>query len=191
MIDLNNQDLQKSGLLNTTFKCKSAYEIDNKEEFDVTYSRFLLSHLEFPEEALKKMVEATKVGGKVYVEDINFDASFCHPTNEDFYSYVRLYISAAMTNKHNPQVGIILFDMFNKLGLVNIKINIIQPCYNDGIGKWMAHLTLDRIKNTVIKQNLINENDFCSVLDGIKSFTENPHTIISLPRIFQVVGEKK
>src|SRR5262249_37326756 len=45
----------------------SAYEIDYADFFDIAFSIGVIHHLEFPELALRQMVEATKPGGRVLI----------------------------------------------------------------------------------------------------------------------------
>lgn len=52
---------------NVQIRQLSAYDIDYENEFDITFSIGVIHHLEFPETALKKMVAATKPGGKVMI----------------------------------------------------------------------------------------------------------------------------
>jgi SAM-dependent methyltransferase len=46
---------------------RTAYEIGCKDEFDLVFSIGVLHHLQYPERALARMVEATKPGGRVLI----------------------------------------------------------------------------------------------------------------------------
>jgi hypothetical protein len=54
----------------------------------------------------------------------------------------------------------------------------------------MAWLTLDRIKSTLLKQTIADEGTINELLGKLKEFTEDKHTIMSLPRIFRVWGTR-
>ena len=191
IIHLNKEDLISSRTSNVTYEVKDAYGINFTNQFDFAYARFMLTHLEFPLKALQKMVQSVKPGGKVIVWDIHFSAHLCYPRCLAFDSYISLYMKAAANNRHHPDIGPALYSMFIKAGLQKIDFDVIFPCFHDGAGKWMAHMTLDRIKGTLVKQGLTSEQQVNRLLDELETFTKDDSTIISMPPIFRVWGEKE
>ena len=175
---------------NVFFETASVYDIKYSGQFDVAYARFLLSHLAEPEKALAKMVDSVRVGGKVIVEDVQFSGHFCYPTYEPFDRYVQYYIAAAEGRGVNAEIGPSLEGLFKSTGLSDVGFDVIQPAYDKGPGKWMAYLTLDRIKNSLVENNLATEIEIDALLNEIQQFTLDETTIISLPQIFRVWGTK-
>lgn len=189
IIALNKQDLIKSGITNVTYEVKDVYNISYTDKFDFVYARFILSHLEFPMKVLQRMAQSTKPGGKVMVWDIHFSAQLCYPACAAFDSYVELYMKAALNNGHDAEIGPSLYSMFIEAGFKKIGFDVIFPCFHEGTGKWMAHVTLDRIKGTLIEQGLAGEQQVNNLLDELEIFTRDETTIISMPHIFRVWGE--
>lgn len=72
-IDVSFKSLNQAKKLLKKFKNKSkvlfcsAYDIEIEKKMDIVFSIGVIHHLEFPEKALKKMVKATKPGGKVII----------------------------------------------------------------------------------------------------------------------------
>jgi len=62
-IDLPNVEVRRHDILNDELE---------ENSFDLVHTRLLLMHLPARDEALKRMVAATKPGGWVYVEDMEF-----------------------------------------------------------------------------------------------------------------------
>jgi hypothetical protein len=137
------------------------------------------------------MIRAVKPGGRIIVEDIDFSGHFCHPASEAFNLYLHYFVTAAKNNGQDPNIGLRLFALFDAAGVAETGYDVIQPFYNEGKGKWMAYYTMDKIKATVLKQHLAQEEDIDSVLASLEAFTNNQSSIISLPRIFRVWGVKK
>ena len=191
IISLARKDAIEESMLNVSFEVCSAYDIVFNNEFDIAYSRFLFSHLENPMIVLQRMIDAVKLGGRIIVEDIQFSGHFCYPACKAFDAYLHYFTTAAKNNNHNPEIGSSLFTLFNEAGIEQIHFDFIQPCFNKGIGKWMACMTMDKIKDTVIKQGLADEETISAVLKELEEFTKDEQTIISLPRIFRVWGVKK
>lgn len=191
IVALAKKQAEKDGIKNVQFQAESAYDITYSNEFDLVYSRFLLSHLQQPMDVLHKMVDAVKPGARIIVEDVDFTGHFSYPASTAFEQYVTLYSKAARQNGQNPKIGQQLFKMFCDAGITDVGFDVIQPSFATGQGKWMGWLTLDRIKNTLVEHNLVTEEEAQKLLQELEVFTQDPNTIISMPRIFRVWGRKK
>ncbi len=191
IINLAEKDTDDLDIHNVSFKALSVYDIDYEQEYDFAYARFLLSHLKEPLAVLHKMKDALKPGGKIVVEDINFEGHFCYPHNQAFYDYVRHFTTAAHNNGQNPDIGTGLFSLLHEAGLEDVNFEMIQPVFHEGPGKWMAHITLDRIKPSIINQGIVTEQEADDMLKDLEAFTNNKETIISMPRIFRAWGVKR
>ena len=191
IIALAQKDADEANVKNISFTAMSATDIDYQAEFDISYARFLLSHLKDPFTVLQKIIESTKPGGKVIVEDVHFSGHFCYPESDAFDAYIEYYTTIARNNGQNAEIGPSLFGLFRHAGLKNVGFDVIQPCFSKGAGKWMAYLTLDRIKDTVVEQKMATSATINDLLAELKHFTEDEQTIMSLPRIFRVWGERK
>lgn len=191
IIRLATEDANELGIQNITYRSMDAYELEYEGEFDFAYSRFLLSHLEKPQVVLNKMARSVRSGGRVIVEDIDFSGHFCHPPSDAFSAYVNYYSTISRSNGQYPDLGLSLHAIFKAEPLLeDIRFEVIQPCFNEGNGKWMAYLTMEKIKDTVIKQGLADSVTIDELLTELKKFTEDTCSIISLPRIFRVSGVK-
>jgi 2-polyprenyl-3-methyl-5-hydroxy-6-metoxy-1,4-benzoquinol methylase len=192
IVSLAAKDAQELGIANVTFRSMDASAMEYENEFDIAYSRFLLSHLQQPQVVLSKMARSVKSGGRVIVEDIDFSGHFCYPPSKAFDTYLDYFTTASLNNGQNPNIGLMLFSIFkDEPMLEGVKFDVIQPCHNEGAGKWMAYNTMDKIKETLLKQELANQADVQRVLDELKQFTEDERSVISLPRIFRVYGMKR
>ncbi len=189
IVALAQQDAEDEGLKNISFQSGSAYDVDYNGVFDVAYSRFLLSHLNEPEKVIRNMRRAVKPGGKVVIEDIDFSGHYCYPKCTAFDKYVELFVKAAANNGQNANIGLSLYSMCRQEGLLQVEYDVVQPSFAMSQGKWMAWLTLDRISGTLKSQGLATEEEVAGMLSELEAFTNDPHTIISLPRIFRVWGQ--
>ncbi len=190
IISLAKQDAIDGDIPNVSFEVNTAYDIDYSNQFDIVYARFLLSHLERPLAALQKMVQAAKPGAAIVVEDLQFSGHFCYPANDAYQQYLQLYAAVVKRKGGNAEIGPSLIDLFKQAGIRNIDFDIIQPTFTKGQGKWMAYLTLEKIKDAVVKEQLATAIEVDGLLLQLKTFTEDESTLMSLPRIFRVWGTK-
>jgi ubiquinone/menaquinone biosynthesis C-methylase UbiE len=190
IIALAEKEAAGLGVKNISFKRLAAEELDFHNEYAIAYARFLLSHVSAPAQVLQKIIESVKPGGKIIVEDVQFSGHFCYPSCDAFDTYIEYYTKAAGNNGQDPEIGPSLINLFQHAGLANIGFDVIQPAFHTGPGKMMAWLTLDRIKSTLLKQTIADEGTINELLGKLKEFTEDKHTIMSLPRIFRVWGTR-
>ena len=191
IISLAQQDAADKGLHNTSFQAMSVYDMAFDNEFDITYARFLLSHLKRPLDVLQNMKRSVKQGGKIIVEDVHFSGHFSYPASEAFDNYVHYYTAAAKFKGEDANIGPSLPFLFERAGIKEVGFDTIQPCFINRPGKLMALLTLSNIKETLLAQGIAGLPEINAMLRHLEAFTNDPQTIISLPRIFRVWGIKR
>lgn len=190
IIRLAALDRDREQLNNLSFHTKSTYDIDYQNIFDFSYARFLLSHLKSPLAALIKMKDAVKPGGRIIVEDVHFSGHFCYPHHEAFSRYLDLYTQVVGHRGGNAELGPEIPGLFHQAGIEQVGFDVIQPSFDQGEGKWMAYITLARIREAIIHAHLAEVAELDNLLQQLEKFTSRSETIISLPRIFRVWGTK-
>ena len=162
-----------------------------QEEFDLTYARFLLSHLSEPMTCLEAMVEACRPEGTVVIEDTDFAGSFCYPSCAAYERYKELYQKIVQRGGGDPNIGPKLPAMLRRAGVQGVELNVVQPAHLDGEGKLMAPLTMSRISDALTTEGLATEDEVQQILTELNHAAADFETVISLPRIFQVWGKRE
>jgi SAM-dependent methyltransferase len=188
ILRLASLDAKAKGLANLDFLQKQAYDPGFKHEFDFTYARFLLSHLSDPLRALHMMKDATVPGGTVIAEDVHFTGHFSYPHNAAFERYLELYTQVVREKGGDAEIGPRLPDLFREAGIENVSFDIVQPAFAQGSGKWMAYITLEKIRDSIIHERLATRVEIDELLAELDAFTKDSGSIISLPRIVRVWG---
>jgi SAM-dependent methyltransferase len=156
--------------------------------FDIVYARFVLSHQTDPLAALRNLRALCRPGGVVAVEDVDIAAMFCQPPSLAFERHAELYCQAAIARGADPRLGPRLAALFGEAGFAAIQAGAVHPSFREGEGKRLAELTLRSIRAAVLASGLIDEDDFDDVLDEVQRITDDPETVVGLPRIHQVMG---
>jgi len=190
IIRLAELDRQQEQLNHLSFHVKSSYDLEERDTYDFSYARFLLSHLKQPLDALMRMKAAVKPGGTVIAEDVHFSGHFCYPENDAFEKYLEYYSEVVRVKGGNAELGPMLPGLFHQAGLQDIGFDVIQPCFSKGDGKWMSYITMMRIKDAVLTAQLAEEGEVDGVMHQLEAFTAREDTIVSLPRIFRVWGTR-
>jgi ubiquinone/menaquinone biosynthesis C-methylase UbiE len=190
ILALAREDAQAARITNLTFQQLDACACVWHEEFDLTYSRFLLSHLNEPQNCLVCMVEACVPGGRIVIEDTDFTGSFCYPFSAAYERYKELYQQLVEQRGGDSNIGRKLAAMMRRVGIEEIELNVIQPAHIHGDGKLMASFTMSRISDALIAEGLVTKGQVQEILAELNQIAADSETLISLPRIFQAWGKR-
>jgi SAM-dependent methyltransferase len=188
ILALAEQDAVDAGLHNVAFRHADATRLDEPPIYDLVYARFLLAHLAESKETLAGMIRATRPGGVVVVEDVDFSGTFCYPPNTAFQRHVDLVGQAVRYHGGDPMIGLRLTDMFRQAGLADVGVQVIQPVFQEGPGKHIAHISLERTTQALTSAGIATDEEVAEIVAELAAFAERPDSIMSPPRIFQVWG---
>jgi ubiquinone/menaquinone biosynthesis C-methylase UbiE len=190
ILALAKEDAKAAKATNVEFQQQDACSCLQHNEFDVVYARFLLSHLNEPENCLAAMVEACAPGGLIVIEDTDFAGSLCYPPCAAYERYKELYQELLQRRGGDSNIGPKLPAMLRSAGIREVELNVIQPTHIHGEGKLMAPLTMSRISDALTAEGLATEIEAQQILTELNHVAADRETVISLPRIFQVWGKR-
>ncbi|HEY2396531.1 MAG TPA: methyltransferase domain-containing protein [Rudaea sp.] len=190
IIALARQDAAAGKLDNVEFRVADALVCPGAGEQDLVYARFILTHLSVPSRCVDSMVEASRHGGMVVVEDIDFTGGFCHPHCAAYQRYTDLYRQVVKRRGGDPDIGPKLPGMLRRAGLQSVRVNVVQPTHIEGDGKYVAAITMARIADSVVAEGLAGEDEIEDVVAGLSAAAKDPETVMGLPRIFQSWGKR-
>jgi len=159
-------------------------------EFDVVFSRFVLTHLPDPLATLTHMVRRLRPGGLAIVEDIDFRGHFCHPDNWAFRRYVELYIETVRGRGADANIGPRLPSLLRAAGCDGVAVQVVQPAGLTGEVKLIAAITMENIADAVLAEQLATHAEIDRLVDELHAIAADDQTLISLPRIVQAWGRR-
>ena len=187
-IAIASEEAAAAGLTNVKYDTVGVHDLPYEDDFDVTHARFLLSHLPDPDGAARALFRATRPGGVVMVEDVDFGGSFCHPSNHAYDGYCRLYTQAAQARGCDPHIGRRLPALLADAGIVDVGVHVGQPVGFDHDVKLLSPLTLENIADAVLALDLATRDELDALVDALYAFAGEPSSILSVPRIVQAWG---
>jgi hypothetical protein len=91
----------------------------------------------------------------------------------------------------DADLGPKLYGLCVDAGLDAVKTRVIQPVHGGAEPeKALALTTLVNIGDALVAEKLATQDDVDEVVRALAAFTEDPRTIIGLPRVFQVWGRR-
>ncbi len=190
-LDLARRTATQLGLANVQFRKQTVQDWVEESQYDCIYCRFLLTHLADPLHTLRQMLRAARPNGVAVVEDIDAGSSFSYPQCAGFDTLLRLYRAAVARQGADADIGPKLYGMLLDAGWQDVKVNVIQPTFASGEGKQIPLLTLTSIIDRLLAEKLATEAELQSILADLTRFTDDPRTLLSLPRVFQVWGRRE
>lgn len=95
------------------------------ESFDVVHTRFVLEHLRHPEKAVKQMVKAAKIGGRVIVSDDDHVTFRVTPEPAGFTVLWNAYMRTYDRLGNDPYIGRRLVSLLYRAGVRQIRNTIL------------------------------------------------------------------
>jgi ubiquinone/menaquinone biosynthesis C-methylase UbiE len=174
------------GLTNVAFRADNVNDWEEPARYDLVYSRFLLQHLSRPVELLRRMWAAVTPGGAIVVEDADFDGLFCHPPNDGFDLYARLYPRVLERRGGDAAIGRKLYRHFLEAGIPEPDLRLVQRVDAVGEGKTLSLSTLEATAEAIVEEGLASIDEVDTALADLTAFTADPGTVVGDPRVFQL-----
>ncbi len=187
-LTLARKEATQLGFSNIRFELGDVTEWEASRSFDVVYTRFLLTHLANPLRLLTSVRRHIRPGGVMIVEDIDFRGHFAEPECTALHRYVELYASSVRARGADPYIGPKLPDMLRAAGFDGIQLMMFHPVALVGGIKDLTCITLEYIADTIVGDKLIAETELKQTIAELRSFSNDPHTVLGGPRVFQAWG---
>jgi SAM-dependent methyltransferase len=180
-----------AGIENVTFAVASAYDTQLEAEgFDLVFCRFVLMHLQRPEEALREMRRLLRPGGVLAVEDGDFTALFCHPPLDAFDRCMALYRAAGERHGADFEIGRKLYALVRAVGFEATEVAMAQPVFVRGQAKRLPEWTLAESANLLIEAGLTTAAEIDALIAALSAFAARDETVIGMARMMQVAATK-
>jgi ubiquinone/menaquinone biosynthesis C-methylase UbiE len=184
-LDLAAREAAELNLTNIEFQLANITESAPAGNFDLVHTRFVLTHLTDPAQALKHVRAALRPGGIAVVEDIDFSGYFCYPDCAALWRYVHLYTETTRRRGVDANIGQRLPSLLAEAGFENIQVNVVQPSGLEREVKLISPLTMENIADAVIAEGLATAEEIARIAADLYAFANRPGTLGSTPRIFE------
>jgi SAM-dependent methyltransferase len=189
-LQLAREEAARDGLHNAEFRKANIEELAVDAEYDLVYSRFLLTHLHDPAAALRRMARAAKPGGVIIVEDIEHSGAFSYPASAAIEREIYIYNEVVRRRGADPDIGPRLPGLFREVGLADVHVSIAQPVSTAGDAKRVHQITLENIRPAVIATGVATDAEIDALMRDLDALTNDPDSLVSFPRVFQVWGRR-
>lgn len=183
---LAREEAVRQGITNIAFRAENVNDWDEPAAYDVVFSRYLLQHLSQPVALLRHMWAAVRPGGVLIVEDADHEGWCSYPANDGFAFYLRNFNAVIARAGGDPTAGRKLYAYFREASIPDAHVNMVGVLHRVDEGKQLALSTLDTTADAVRAADLATADEIAAARQQLVTLTNDPHSLIVGPRIFQV-----
>jgi SAM-dependent methyltransferase len=189
-LELGRAAAKKRGLANVEFRVLPVQDWAERAAYDLVYSRALLHHLSAPVPLLRRMWAAVRAGGRLVVEDADHDGWAAYPQNDGFDFHVRMLSGVIDRRGGDHSAGRKLVRHCLDAGIPSPEVSLVESVNFQGEAKEMPLLTLGAIASAIESEGLASRAEIEAATDSLERFTRDPTTLISGPRMYQVIAHR-
>ncbi len=93
-------------------------------------------------------------------------------------------------NGRDPAIGPRLFGLLAEAGVEEVFIDVSQATFSQGEGKLVAQVTMEHVREAMVSTGLASHAEIDMIVSELDAFAQNPSTIMSIARTFQVWGHR-
>lgn len=174
----------------TEFRVGSVYDHDlPAESFDVSYSRWLLMHLDRPVDAMRSIYAALDPGGLMVREEADMSELYAEPPS-GYHEYVELAATVGARLGVDHFGGRRLHLWASEAGFDIVHIDAYQPHYLTGEHKAFWSWTYREVSANLVKQGVMTDARREEISEAMRAADEDPLTLVGHARMHQLVARK-
>lgn len=192
-IDLSADQVEEATRLaegKTEFRTGNIYEHGlPPESFDVSYSRWLLVHLNRPVDAMRSIYAALKPGGVMVCEECDLSAIYTEPPSA-YHEFRDLAISSGASRGVDYTGGRRIHRWTLEAGFELVHVDAYHPHYVTGEHKGFWSWTLREAGANLVKAGAMTEAAYHELSEGMRTADQDPTTLVTHARMHQLIARK-
>ena len=190
MIEKARQKNAEGNFNNVRFFNTDQLDWTKGQQYDLIFTRFLLSNFHKEEVLLQNYYQRLNEGGILIIEGISLSGFASYPYNHAFARSAEL-LSRTQTVKVNS--GSLRDQLKNDLlqtGFREARINVSTPTFIEDAHKTIVSLSLEAAMDKIIGLQLSTATELDALLLELRHFENKEYTLISSPGMYQIIAKK-
>jgi len=192
-IDLSSAPIAEATELaegETDFRVGSVYDHGlTADSFDVSYSRWLLMHLNRPVDAMRSIYDALKPGALLVCEEADMSAIYAEPPS-GYHEYVELAFATGATLGVDYAAGRRLHCWASEAGFDVLRIDAYHPHYLTGEHKGFWSWTYREAGANLVKQGAVTVARYDEISEAMRAADDDALTLVAHARMHQLIARK-
>ena len=197
-IDLNEDNLAlaaelalQAGLKNAQFLSANIYDPGlEPESIDVSYSRWLMVHLNRPVAAMRAIHAALKPGGVMVCEEADVSAVYAEPPSTAYSELRDICMEGARQRGVDYSGGRRVHLWAKEAGFEIVQVDAYHPHYLTGKHKGFWNWTLGAVALGMVKEGSLTAERLAELVAGMDEADASPDTLVAHCRMHQWIAKK-
>lgn len=197
-IDLNEDHLvvaselaRQAGLKTAHFRSANIYEPDlPPNSIDVSYSRWLMVHLQRPVDAMRAIHAALKPGGVMVCEEADVSAVYAEPPSAAYNELREICMEGARQRGVDYSGGRRVHLWAKQAGFEIVHVDAYHPHYVTGEHKGFWNWTLKAVAQGMVKEGTLTQAHLDKLVAGMNEADASPDTLVAHCRMHQLIAKK-
>lgn len=197
-IDVNEEQVkvaqelaQEAGLKNAQFRAASVYEPGvEPQSVDLSYSRWLMVHLNRPVDAMRAIHALLKPGGVMVCEEADVSAVYAEPRSAAYDEMREICLEAGRNRGVDYSGGRRTHLWAKEAGFEIAHVDAYHPHYLQGEHKGFWNWTLRQAGVGLVKEGKLSESLLRRLVDGMTEADASPDTLVAHCRMHQLIARK-
>jgi len=159
------------------------------ESVDISYSRWLLMHLNRPVDAMRSIYAALEPGGLMVCEEADMSAIYAEPPS-GYHEYVELAFATGATLGVDYAGGRRLHRWASQAGFDVLRIDAYHPHYLTGEHKGFWSWTYREAGANLVKEGVMTDAQYEEISEAMRAADDDPLTVVAHARMHQLVARK-
>jgi SAM-dependent methyltransferase len=173
------------------FKVASIYEHGlPPESVDVSYSRWLLVHLNQPVEAMRAIYAALKPGGVMVCEEADVSGVYAEPHCEHYAEMREIALEAGRKRGVSYEGGRWAHRWAREAGFELVHVDAYHPHYLDGPHKGFWRWTFVEAGESLVAAGMLGADKLAALNEGMRRTDEHPESVVAHCRMHQLIARK-
>ena len=197
-IDLNPEQMavadglaREAGLRTAQFRLGNVYEPGlEPDSVDVSYSRWLMVHLNKPVEAMRAIYTALKPGGVMVCEEADVSAVYAEPNSAAYVELREICLEAGRRRGVDYAGGRRAHSWAKEAGFDVVHVDAYHPHYLTGEHKGFWNWTLRAVAEGLVSEGTLTAGRLEELVAGMTEADASPDTVVAHCRMHQLIARK-
>ena len=171
----------------------SKSRLDEKESFDIVFSRFLFVHLKDSTSAVRSMKRLLKKGGAMVIQELDHAPGswLCYPEDSNVEALREVFVKLLKSSGGDPLAGRKLYKLLVDESL-DADVSCYSPCLLMGHEPYstLGWRIMESLKPQLLGQGLLDRKEYAKLYKGLKRLSKSMDAFVTYARFFSAVGRK-
>jgi len=185
-------DLARETKLQTAqFRVGNIYELGFEAgSMDMSYSRWLMVHLNNPVLAMQSIYAALKPGGVMVCEEADVSAVYAEPNCAAYVELREICLEGGRRRGVDYSHGRRVHTWAKEAGFELLHVNAYHPHYITGKHKGFWNWTLRAVAAGLVSEGTLSENHLQKLVAQMNETDASPETVVAHCRMHQLIAKK-